>query len=268
MCTHLGTSKLSFTYGSAPDLSAHIFSPPDSDVPNRLKLLPVDGNPHSRIRALLERELHRSPLDQAFDTLTFHLTFTLSLLEAFDRLQAVDFPHHNVTIHPYSPLHFRLIYAAPLPAVTFNIIAKKPAPGPASVPRWYIKPILSGPPLPDTFHTVLGQAWTGGGDDWRGLVTGIEAGPGSIGPVIEAGPRGIGPVIDKLDAIMRSFAPMPVHEVPKPHASVARASEFLPIAPPHPASGKVQHARPPSQQHDAAPSSATGPDAPDVIMLD
>ncbi|KAK3704504.1 mediator complex subunit [Vermiconidia calcicola] len=262
---HVGLERLAFTYHNAPELSAELlFSDNDDGAPARLRLLPVDKNPHQRIRVMLEKGLNDTD-DKGFEALTFILPYTLSLVQTFERLEAKDQTKQTISIHPRSSTWYSVRYRAPLRNCSFQIKAKVRQEGKKRKVEWLLNDIraaVEGESLPEEMTKALNELWQQRGEGWLGLGSGIVADA-----------QGVAEALEKLDELVRRSegtgeTAQPAEEA---EAGNARQIQAQPTSkgPPKkqtPAPAPAASKQPPRTQP-AKPKPSVKQD-PDVIMLD
>ncbi|KAK3720644.1 mediator complex subunit [Vermiconidia calcicola] len=267
VATHVGLERLAFTYYSSPELSAELlFSNDDDGRPMRLRLLPVDKNPHQRIRVMLEKGLKDTD-DKGFEALTFILPFTLPVVQTFERLEAKDQAKQTISIHPRSSTWYSVRYRAPLRECVYQVKAKVRQEGKKRRVEWLVNDVraaVEGESLPEEMTKALKELWQQSGEGWMGLGSGIVADA-----------QGVTGTLEKLDELVRRFegtseVPQPVNEA---ETGTARQTQAQPASKeppkkqtPAPAPAPAASKQPPRTQP-AKPKPSAKQDR-DVIMLD
>jgi len=207
-CNVASLSRLVFTYSSNPDLSAHLTFSNDGKQPMKLRLEPPEGNPHLRIRTLLEQGFN-SNSENAFSDTVHILYLSLPVLRAFEELQAGHSARQSLTLHVRSASWYSFKYKAPLLQITFQIRTRTKLEGNKRLVRWHVQQDpnkTNAESLPADLLKALGELWQRNDEHCIGLTNGLMADA-----------QGIGPALLEIDEIVRRF-----------DAPVAPATEDLP----------------------------------------
>ena len=246
-CSHVNLSRLAFKYNSSPDLSAQLSFSNDGGLPVRLRLEPPDSNPHSRIGVMLEQGLSNTATNE-FTALTFMLSLTLPLLQAFERLEAMNSVKQTLSVHPRTSTWYILKYNTPLPACVFQIRAKT-MPDKRPV-RWHILPTKIDPS--EDLVKALKDLWQETSEHWSGVGNGIIADA-----------VGVGPAVERLDEVVRRFEGTGQNSTKQAEATHQAVPELPKSQSRAPASGQAQQKAGSKQ---AAPAPVKN--EPDVIVVD
>ncbi|KAK1073037.1 mediator complex subunit, partial [Friedmanniomyces endolithicus] len=218
-------AKLSFAYSNTtPVLHAQVAFARNGTGPMRLKLEPVDSNPHQRIRVLLEQCLNGTA-KEAFQLFAQLLTFTLPTLQALERIEGTRVAHQTVNVRVRGAAWYSLAYKAPLPACAFSIRLRPKRQGNKTIAHWHVEPTkdqLDGVAIPEDLAKGLKTLWQTKGKGWVGV------GSGAI-----ADTTGIGALLEALDELVRASATPSVTSVAeKPTVAVPQPTEQPPPLPP------------------------------------
>ena len=267
-CTHVGLSRVEFTYSKVPQLSAEVKFTSDGDLPARLRLLPPDSNPHLRIRALLEHGLNSNG-NNGFEAMTHVLKATLPLLQTFERLEGLSPGKETLSVHSRGSTAYTLSYRLPLPRCSFQIKARARKEGDRTIIRWHIQelrnPRVTG--FTDELTDALKQLWRGRGEHWEGI--GSSAGNGII-----AEAQGVAQALEKIDEVVRRFegvgetAPNASEGTEKATTETAIAQATAQAQPPPATKAQAPPASQPSKFNSAQQATKPIKKEPDVIMLD
>ena len=195
-CDVASLSRLVFTYSTNPNLSAHLTFPNDGKQPIKLRLEPPDGNPHLRIRTLLEQGFNGNG-DNAFSDTVHILYLSLPVLCAFEELQAGHAARQSLTLHVRSASWYSFKYKAPLLQITFQIRTRTKLDGNKRLVRWHVQQDpnkTNAESLPADLLTSLGGLWKRNDEHCIGLSNGLMADS-----------QGIGPALLEIDEIVRRF---------------------------------------------------------------
>lgn len=207
-CDVASLSRLVFTYSSNPDLSAHLTFSNDGKQPIKLRLEPPDGNPHLRIRTLLEQGFNGNG-DNTFSDTVHILYLSLPVLRTFEELQVGHAARQSLTLHVRSASWYSFKYKAPLLQITFQIRTRTKLEGNKRLVRWHVQQDpnkTNAESLPADLLKSLGELWHRNDEHCIGLTNGLMADS-----------QGIGPALLEIDEIVRRF-----------DAPVAPTTEALP----------------------------------------
>lgn len=249
-CTHVSLSRLTFTYNRTPELSAELDL---SNLSAKLNLEPLDSNPHVRIKDMLKQGLNQTA-HLGLQALTYILSFTLPILQVFDRLESITATKRAFTVHPRTSTWYRVTYSAPLPSCIVDIRAKQKIDGRTKSAKWHIegvRTVAKDGSLPEELAKALKELWQQSGEHWEGLSNGIVAGP-----------QGVGDALEKLDGIIRRFEGS-MTEVAPANAPASASQQAAPSKATSTVKTETQTKRAAKQEPAAAIKKE-----PDVIMLD
>lgn len=244
-CTDLGLNKIAFDYAESPTLAAEIHFGKTSAVPCKLKLTPIESNPHQRLRVLLEKAYNRPSVgNTALNRLVLDLRATLPLMSSLEKLEFAESSRHSVMVHPRQVHNFVLSYQEPFAVCRFSITMHKHEEQPSGRTRYGFRCKLesdSDAALSEALRTLsktTGEGWLG--DQSGGF--GADA-------------KGLDDALTKFDEVVRNFVPsangdqIKKQETPAPHVK-RNNSPAPPIKPPtahrnqqRPAAQQRQHSR-------------------------
>ncbi|KAF7196085.1 Mediator of RNA polymerase II transcription subunit 14 [Pseudocercospora fuligena] len=191
-CTDVGLDILSFIYSDALDLAAQITFTKDAAQSAKLKLTPINNNPHQRIRVALEKSYNKAK-NQGITQLTYDLRVTLPLLRLFDKLESAEPAGESVSVYTRDVHRYTLAYKAPLPACSFAISVQK---GQSQISGQTVVSYRCKPEAAmsdDALSQALREFSKGSGSDWFGDNV------GGFG----AGAAGLDEAFTKLDQAIR-----------------------------------------------------------------
>ncbi|GAB7361208.1 hypothetical protein MBLNU230_g1271t1 [Neophaeotheca triangularis] len=246
--TALNLSHMTFEYSANPPLSANLTftqATTSQQAAIRLVLNPSLKNPHQRIQPMLEQALNGTPSDNLLRSFLFILSFTLSCLQALDKLSATD-PKPSIFCRGIAC--YSLQYISPFPVCKFTMRMRSRVEGSRSKPEWHIyeevsnntgsgsksgEALTTTTRIPEGLRQGLDALWSERGEGWTG-----------IGKSAVADTRSVCAVLERLDGLVKQF-----NGVPGP--AETNASDGTAVGP-KPAPGKTD--APKSQKQQAPPS--------------
>ncbi|KAM0716970.1 hypothetical protein Q7P37_006822 [Cladosporium fusiforme] len=195
-CDTATLSRLAFTYGSNPALSAHLVFSNDERQPIKLRLEPPDSNPHVLMRTMLEQSLNGIG-DNAFSDTVHILQLSLPVLRTVEKLQSSHPSRHSLLLHMRSVSWYSLKFKAPLPQLTFQLRTRTRVEGTQRLVRWHLeqeRPKAGSDSMSEDLPKALNELWHSETEQYLGLGSGLVADA-----------HGIGPALEKVDEILRRF---------------------------------------------------------------
>ncbi|KXS98391.1 hypothetical protein AC578_4640 [Pseudocercospora eumusae] len=229
-CTDVGLDVLSFVYSDVHDLAAQITFDKNAAQSAKLKLSPINSNPHQRIRVALEKSYNRAK-NRGLTQLAWDLRVTLPLLRLFDKLESAESSGESASVYTRDVHRYTLTYKAPLPACSFAISVQRgqsQIPGPTGV-QFRCKPEAALGD--DALSHALREFSKGDGHEWFGDHV------GGFG----AGLAGLDEAFTKLDqairkcegAVVKKQGTPAEHVTPAPNSTMQRTqSQQRPSAQP------------------------------------
>lgn len=220
-CDTASLSRLAFTYGTNPPLSAHLTFSADEKNSIKLRLEPTDRNPHFLMRTMLEQSLNGISANAFSDTVRI-LQLSLPVLRTIEQLQASHPARNSLVLHVRSVSWYSIKYKPPLPHLTFQLRTRTRVEGSRRLVRWHLeqerpKSGVESSPSEELLNT-LKEVWDAENELWLGLGSGLAADA-----------HGIGAALGKIDEIMRRFEsdslPAATSAVPAAQAQTSKPAE-------------------------------------------
>jgi hypothetical protein len=245
-----------FAYQRSPELSAELVFDNEDELSAKLKLFPVDDNPHIPVRSDLENGYNKAG-GRGFEGLAYVIPCTLPIVQAFANMEKKDPSKHVVAMHPRSVSWFVFRYHAPLLECSYTVKSHLRRENGKKLVQWLIQDIRTSAPggtLPAELIKSIKQLWQDGGERWMDTTSSTATG-------CVADPAHIAEVMDKLDELIRNCPVEAAATQAEDSTQQSTKSE-----PPAAQSAKPQQPKAPNQQQKPAPKPVK--QEPDVILLD